>query len=162
MSICDTVRLHLLNRSYCSRHGWRDFRDLPRDVERICWACNTLGGSRHQMLMINPPNDYRRPNLNAGRSSRCPPTRTHPHLEPVLRIAIQRRLQFDPGLAVTVRLFVEYSSLLEIVFAVMIQAMCFLTVRRVDKADDALRIHGRVQASIGAGESVTCVGGIVL
>jgi hypothetical protein len=113
--------------------------------------------------MINLPNGYRRPNLNAGRSSRCPPTRTHPHLEPVLRIAIQRRLQFDPGLAVTVRLFVEYSSLLEIVFAVMIQAACFLTVRRVDRADDdALRIHGRVQASIGAGESVTCVGGIVL
>jgi hypothetical protein len=84
-------------------------------------------------------------------------------LEPVLRIAIQRRLQFDPGLAVTVRLFVEYSSLLEIVFAVMIQVACFPTVRRVDKADDdALRIHGRVQASIGASESVTCVRGIVL
>jgi|ERR1700722_4273375 hypothetical protein len=67
------------------------------------------------------------------------------------------------ALAVTVRLFVEYSSLLEIVFAVMIQAACFLTVRRVEKADDdALRIHGRVQASIGAGESVTCVGDIVL
>jgi hypothetical protein len=67
------------------------------------------------------------------------------------------------ALAVTVRLFVEYSSLLEIVFAIMIQAACFLTVRRVEKADDdALRIHGRVQASIGAGESVTCVGDIVL
>jgi predicted neutral ceramidase superfamily lipid hydrolase len=67
------------------------------------------------------------------------------------------------ALAVAVRLFVEYSSLLEIVFAVMIQAVCFLTVRRVAKADDdAFRIHGRVQASIGAGESVTCVGDIVL
>jgi hypothetical protein len=30
-------------------------------------------------------------------------------------IAIQRRLRFDPGLAVTVRLFVEYSSQLEII-----------------------------------------------
>ena len=40
------------------------------------------------------------------------------------------------ALAVTVRLFIEYSSLLEIVFAVMIQVACFLTVRRVEKADD--------------------------
>jgi hypothetical protein len=67
------------------------------------------------------------------------------------------------ALAVTVRLFVENSSLLEIVFAVMIQAVCFLTVRRIEKGnDDALRIHGRVRASIGAGESVTCVGDTIL
>src|SRR4051812_29870180 len=40
------------------------------------------------------------------------------------------------ALAVAVRLVVAYSSLLEIAFATMIQAACFLTVYRVQQADD--------------------------
>ena len=59
------------------------------------------------------------------------------------------------ALAVAVRLFVEYSSLLEIVFAAMILPACFLTVYRVenvkDDGDSTFRRHGRVQAAIGAG-----------
>lgn len=54
---------------------------------------------------------------------------------------------------VAVRLVVEWSSLLEIVFAAMIVPASFITVYRVGKADDqAFQIHGRWQAGIGAGE----------
>ena len=57
------------------------------------------------------------------------------------------------ALAVAVRLVVEYSSLLEIVFAAMILPACFLTVYRVEKADDdRFRAQGRFQAGVGAGE----------
>jgi hypothetical protein len=61
------------------------------------------------------------------------------------------------ALAVAVRLVAEYSSLLEIVFAAMIVPACFLTVYRVEKADDeAFRTHGRWQAGVGAGELMQC------
>jgi hypothetical protein len=57
--------------------------------------------------------------------------------------------------AVAVRLVVEYSSLLEIVFAAMIVPACFLTVYRVEKADDEVfRTHGRFQTGVGAGELI--------
>lgn len=67
------------------------------------------------------------------------------------------------ALAVAVRLIVEYSSFLEIVFAAMIIPACFLTIYRVEKADDqAFRTHGRWQAGIGAGELMICTPNSVL
>jgi hypothetical protein len=56
-------------------------------------------------------------------------------------------------LAVAVRFVVEWSSLLEIVFAAMILPACFVTVYRVEKMDhETFRRQGRLQAGIGAGK----------
>jgi hypothetical protein len=84
-----------------SRHGRCDLRGLSCDstwISRTWFVCTALEVNP-QSKSNSAPHRYRRPNLDAGRSSHSPSTRTYPHLEHILSVEVQCRILLDPSIS---------------------------------------------------------------